>query len=434
MNSLASSRTESRTQFYWGWGHVLVAAVAMVGTLPGRTQGLGLITESLLRDLGLSRVSFAHINLWATLIGALFCIGVGRLIDRVGSRVVIAAIAIALGTAVIWMSRLNGVAALAIAITLTRGLGQSALSVASITLVGRSFGKRINLAMALYSVILSIGFMIAFPVVGYVTETVGWRVAWGGVGLSLVVLVAPVSLVLVRREYESSSTATAHEFQYTASGTDDGRHYTFGEALGTQAFWVFSISSAIYGLVASGIALFNEAILGELSFSAFTYHRSLVIIAVTSLAGNFLGGWLAEKWSAKRLMSLAMLMLATALLTLPYVRTEMQVALYAVVMGLAGGFVIVIFFSFWSKTYGRSHLGRIQGAAQTMTVVASAIGPLVLAESVEYSGSYASAFYIMAAVVGALGLWAWFVPMPSRGNGLLKETPKDSPAASQSTG
>jgi hypothetical protein len=28
-----------------------LAALAMVGTLPGRTQGLGLITESLLRDL-----------------------------------------------------------------------------------------------------------------------------------------------------------------------------------------------------------------------------------------------------------------------------------------------------------------------------------------------------------------------------------------------
>ena len=54
----------------------------MVGTLPGRTQGLGLITEPLIRDLGLSRVAYAQVNLVATLIGALFCIGVGRMIDR----------------------------------------------------------------------------------------------------------------------------------------------------------------------------------------------------------------------------------------------------------------------------------------------------------------------------------------------------------------
>ena len=37
--------------FYYGWVVLFVAAAAMVGTLPGRTQGLGLITEPLLADL-----------------------------------------------------------------------------------------------------------------------------------------------------------------------------------------------------------------------------------------------------------------------------------------------------------------------------------------------------------------------------------------------
>jgi hypothetical protein len=39
-------------------------------------------------------------------------------------------------------------------------------------------------------------------------------------------------------------------------------------------------------------------------------------------------------------------------------------------MGLAGGFVIVIFFSFWSRAFGRAHLGKIQGVAQAPTVLA----------------------------------------------------------------
>jgi MFS family permease len=412
-DELGESRPHPRTRAYYGWVHVFVAAAAMVGTLPGRTQGLGLVTESLLKDLNLDRIAFAHINLWATLIGALLCIGVGRLIDRIGSRSVITAIAVMLGLAVLWMSQVTAIAALAIAITLTRGLGQSALSVASITIVGRSFAKRINLAMAVYSILLSVGFMIAFPLVGYIVETSGWRVAWRAIGLALLLLLAPLALIFVRRTYESTSDATAAEFEGAASEHHDGRHYTLLDALRTPAFWVFSISSAFYGLVASGIALFNEAILGELGFRAFTYYRSLVIIALTSLVGNFLGGWLSEKWSMKRLMSLAMALLAAALLALPQVRTEVHVAIYAAVMGIAGGFVIVIFFSFWSKTYGRYHLGRIQGAAQAMTVVASAIGPLVLAESVEYSGSYASAFYIMAGVIALLGLAVAIVPLPS---------------------
>jgi hypothetical protein len=68
-----------RWPFYYGWVSVGMAALAMVGTLPGRTQGLGLVTEPLLRDLSMDRVLFAEINLVATLLGSLFCLGVGRL-------------------------------------------------------------------------------------------------------------------------------------------------------------------------------------------------------------------------------------------------------------------------------------------------------------------------------------------------------------------
>jgi hypothetical protein len=42
---------------------LFVAAAAMVATLPGRTQGLGLITEPLLTDLGIGRVDYAQLNL-----------------------------------------------------------------------------------------------------------------------------------------------------------------------------------------------------------------------------------------------------------------------------------------------------------------------------------------------------------------------------------
>ncbi len=41
------------------WVYVVLAALLMAATLPGRAQGLGLITEPMLRDLGLDRVVYA---------------------------------------------------------------------------------------------------------------------------------------------------------------------------------------------------------------------------------------------------------------------------------------------------------------------------------------------------------------------------------------
>jgi MFS family permease len=403
-----------RFPIYYGWVNLTVAALAMVGTLPGRTQGLGLITESLLKDLQVDRVLFAQINLGATLLGSLFCLGIGRLLDRFGSRVVLANVTLALGTVVLLMSGVSGILWLAVLITLTRGLGQSALSVISLTMVGQWFARRLSMAMAAYTVGLSIGFMIAFPVVGSAVTSGGWRDAWAGIGWAILLCLLPASWLLVRRTPESCGLILDGEKEEETKPQVTPLAYTLRQALATPAFWVFALGSSVYGLIASGIALFNESILIELGFDAATYHRSLVVTALTALLGNFFGGWLASKWSLNRLMGLAMGLLGGSLLALPGVRTEAHVAAYASVMGIAGGFVMVIFFSFWSRTFGRTHLGKVQGAAQMLTVLASAVGPLLLAECVTRTGSYSVIFYLLAVVVMILGIMAWVVPLPSK--------------------
>jgi sugar phosphate permease len=121
---------------YYGWWIVLLAAAAMVGTLPGRSQGLGLVTEPLLVDLQLDRVQYATINFWATIAGAFGAAGVGRLVDRFGTRAVLTAVSLLLAFVVALMSRSTTIAVLALTLAATRAIGQGALSVVSITMVG----------------------------------------------------------------------------------------------------------------------------------------------------------------------------------------------------------------------------------------------------------------------------------------------------------
>ena len=403
-----------RSGFYYGWVVLGVAALAMVGTLPGRTQGLGLVTEPLLRDLGVTRVAYAQINLVATLVGALFCFGIGRLLDRHGSRVVLTTVVLALGVVVVAMSQAASVAALLVFVTLTRGLGQSALSIVSLAMVGKWFRRRLTHAMAVYAVAMSIGFMGAFPAVGAMVLASGWRVAWGAIGASLILVLAPLSWLLVR----SSPEAMGLELDGDATPVDevtaargDG---TLGDALRSPAFWVVALASSMYGLIASGIGLFNESILAERGFAPEIYHQALAVTAITGLAGNFAAGALADRGALRQVLIGALVLLTGGLAALARVTTLAHVMVQAVVMGLAGGFVMVVFFSFWGKSFGRTHLGRIQGAAQAMTVLASAVGPLLLAVWVEMTGAYASAFYALAAVVALLAIAASVVRMPGQ--------------------
>jgi MFS family permease len=397
-------------RFYYGWVIVGMAALAMVGTLPGRTQGLGLITEPLLADLGISRVGYAQINLFATLVGAAFAFGVGHLIDRKGSRVVVTALAFALGLVVVAMSQVTGAALLLIAITLTRGLGQTALSIVSLAMVGKWFRRRLTWAMGVYAAAMSVGFMLAFPAVGALVLASGWRAAWSAFGFFLCAVLAPAAWLLVR--------STPEEIGEEMDGKDTAapgplpRQHTFGDALRTAAFWIFAIASSMYGLVASGIGLFNEAILAERGFAPDVYHTALAVTAITGLGGNFVAGAWAERGSLRGVLVVAMLILGLALAALPHVSTTTHVMVQAVAMGVAGGFVMVVFFSFWGRTYGDAHLGRIQGAAQVLTVLFSAMGPLLLAWCVEATGSYALAFYVLSASVIGLGAAATIVRIP----------------------
>jgi MFS family permease len=227
---------------------------------------------------------------------------------------------------------------------------------------------------------------------------------------------APLAWMIVRATPESvglalDGDAPAGSDTEEASTASDA---TFGEALRSPAFWVFGLASAMYGLIASGIGLFNESILAERGFAPGVYHQALAITAISALGGNFAAGAYAARRSLRTVLVAALGILAAGLLALPHITTGAEVMGQAVAMGIGGGFVMVVFFSFWTRAYGRTHLGRIQGAAQALTVLASALGPLTLAYCVQRTGSYAFAFYLLAALVVLLGVAAALVPLPAR--------------------
>jgi MFS family permease len=94
------------------------------------------------------------------------------------------------------------------------------------------------------------------------------------------------------------------------------------------------------------------------------------------------------------------------------VSTLAQVYAYAGAMGVAGGVLTVVFFTVWRQAFGPKHLGQVQGAAQLLTVLASAAGPLVLASGQRAYGSYAPVVQNLALVAAAFAVAALVSPLP----------------------
>jgi MFS family permease len=284
-------------------------------------------------------------------------------------------------------------------VLLTRGFGQSALSVASLTLIGRSAGTRTGLAMGVYSCLTSLGFVAAM---GVLRGVVGahpdeWREPWAGIGVGVLVA-AVLSLVLVRDGVTGVKEAATAE-----------PSRTLGQALRSPAFWAFALGTSFFGLVSSGTSLFNESILAERGFSKSIFLNVMVLGIPVGLAANLLGGWLATKVPLGKLFAASLLLLAATLAVFPLITAEWQVYAYAAALAVAGGVITVCFFTVWRRVYGPAALGRIQGAAQLLTVLFSAVGPLLLAVAKTRLSNYAVLFPALAASAAALAVFAWVV-------------------------
>lgn len=403
--SVPSGRVWSLLRY--GRTTILVGAIAMAATYPGRTHGLGMVTEPLLKDLHLAdpdgRVFYATLNLWGTLLGALFCLPVGWLFDRFDRRAILAGNLILLGLSVLWMSHIETWPQLFLALIVTRGLGQSALSVVSITIVSKSFqARQLGLAMACYAIVSMPFHLVLIKGVGWALTDAkyDWRTVWNGVGASLIAL--SVTAVLLRRRPAAEIVPPA----VSETGS------TLGQALMTPAFWVFSLTISIWGMIYSGVALFNEDIFRERGFDKSLYFNVLAVTAIVAVASKLFFGWLVNYVRLTRLLSACLLATAFSLFGLPLATQTWHAYAYGVGLGIASGAVALLFFATWGTLYGQRALGRIQGVAQMLTVFASAAGPLLFSQGNRMTSSYTTVFHGMGALVLGMALAAWFTPLP----------------------
>lgn len=407
----ATPALAARLPFYYGWINLALASVAMLATLPGRSVGLGLITEPMLADLAMDRVAYGTLTFWATVIGATFAVAVGPLIDRWGVRAVSTGVIALLAAAVVLMGNITAAGLLfLLLLILVRGLGQSALSVVSLTIVGKWFVARLATAMGIFAVTIGIGFAAVIVLMGGQVAEVGWRSAWTGLGWAVAVA-GVLCVALVRRSPEACGLEPdSGGGERPDTGLSGYRPLA---ALATPAFWVFAIGSALYNFVIAGVTLFSESILAEHGFDQSVFTLAMGAFMAFGLVGNLLAGWLARRHPLGRLMAVAMLLVAFSLAALPFMAAVWQAILILGGLGFSGGVVTVMFFSAFAQLFGRAHLGKIQGVAQVFAVLASASGPWVLARVQVTGGSYDPAFLALAPLLAVAALAAWWVPLPA---------------------
>ncbi|MEO2014050.1 MAG: MFS transporter [Fuerstiella sp.] len=416
-----------------GWTMLAIAAAGQYMSAPGQSYSVAALKDPMRESLRISETDFSLAYAFATLISAILVPVFGRLVDRYGARIMLPLIAAGLGAGCFQMSRTESLAGLYFGFSFVRTLGQGALFLVSIWLVGEWFERKRGIATAIAGLGGGLSVMTVPVFNNLLIESYGWQTTW-------VVLAAAVSATLVvpgflfiRDRPEDLGLHPDGLSPEVAPVSDDPLDpaagasqpikpaitpledsWTVHAAIRDPTFWKLLSVPATSGLVGTGLIFHQVALFAQHGLKPREALGLLSVQAVIAMVMSFPAGYATDRIPSRFLLVGAMTMLVAATLlviTLPF--TWMSLV-YALVLGMHGSIMRSTATVVWINYYGRAHQGAVRGVAWAIMILASAIGPLPLAFSIDQLGSYAPALYGFLVLPVVAGIAVWTATPPCR--------------------
>jgi MFS family permease len=402
----------NRLPFFYGWVIWIVSTLGIVASIPGQTVGMAVFTNHFIDAFELSRTQLSTAYLIGTLGSAVFLTRAGRFYDRVGARITIVSSSILLGLCLTFIAAIDYLAntilntfSVSIAwVTFplilagyfgVRFSGQGVLTSSSRNVLLVWFEKRRGLVSGARAVIVTLGFSLAPPFFALLIHIFGWRNSLlvlaiiVGFGYSL------LALVLTRNSPEACGLrADGHQADHVDEAASSIPDLSPSEAKRSPVFWIYAGVLGLYSLFGTAlvfhiVSIFNEA--GRSSEEAFTYFFPAAIFSVSV---NLLGSWLADYWPLKRFLLIMLSGFMLGAWGILHLQTEWGYWLLVCGFGTTSGMWGVLSNLAFIRFFGRRFLGEISGMNMTLTVIGSAIGPVMFSLGLDLFGSYHSAIWM----------------------------------------
>lgn len=400
-----------------GWRIVAVAAVALGMTGPGQTAGVSVFVDPMMNALELTRSQVSTAYLIGTLGGAFAMPRVGRLIDDRGARMAMAFAGGGFGLVLAAMAGVTGLITLVIGFTGIRLFGQGALGLVAKTAVAPWFDRRRGLAMGATSAVGSAMLSLVPLVAAFAIDQTGWRVAW----LLLAALVWTVVLPIAFRGLIDRPSDVGQQVDGAPApdlDADQISHPEFGftrsEALRTPIFWAVAGAVGATAMIGTGLAFHQIALLGEQGLTPVEAAANFLPQSFAALTATLLVGTMIDRFAAKWVLLISMLLLASAMLAVPLVTPGIVAVLYGMTVGAAGSSARTLEAASFPQLFGIPHLGAIRGVVTSISVASSALGPLALSLGHDLTGSYVQVLLVLLVLPLGVAIFGLLAPVPQR--------------------
>ncbi len=401
---------------YYGWIVLAASTVGIVMSAPGQTIGVSVFTESLLEATRLSRVEFSNAYLVGTLLSGLMLPYAGSMIDRIGVRRGVVMAAVGLGVVLAYLSQVDRIAETVAGLGLPESLtawcllalgflglrfsGQGVLTLASRTMLGRWFERRRGLVSSISGPFASFAFASSPVVLSAWVAGSGWRGAWLEMALTVGVGMALFGWFFYRESPEACGLEIDGGPAPVVAGASPPpplrRDYTRGEALRTAAFWLVTLGIGNHAMVGTGMALHIVDLGAEAGLSQADSLGLFLPVTLISVPTGILVGMAVDRFPMRFLIMGMMVGQMVMFGLAPHLGDPLLHALCIAGWGFSGGFYGPLTVAALPNFFGRTHLGAIQGGMMMVIVIASALGPALLAAVKAGFGSYAPGLHALA--------------------------------------
>ncbi len=415
-----AARREAPRVFY---GYVVVGAAFLTLFVTYGLYGtFGVFFKPLLAEFGWSRATISGAFSLSMIVHGLLGIAVGALNDRFGPRLVITACGVFLGAGHLLMALANSVWQLYLFYGVIVGIGMSGVWVPLMSTVARWFVRRRSLMTGIIVAGAGIGSLISPPLINWLIDAAGWRVAYLVLG-AVILVVMVLAAQLLRRDpaqmgLEPHGEAGGQEL--SPQSHIDRRAFPLRDAARTGQFWLVFLILVCFGYGMVAVKVHIAVHVTDLGFSAANGALILALVGGIGILGNYLLGSLADRTSNRLVFTIGFVLTAAALLWL--VPAQGLGALYAIaaVFGFAFGGMASSESPLVASLFGlRSH-GLIYGAVGLGFTIGAAFGPLLTGYIYDTSGSYRTAFLLCAGVT-VIGVIAALVLKPIKRPPAAKE-------------
>ncbi len=389
------------TRVFYGWWVVLSFAV-MLFLSSGIRFSVGPFLKPMVADLDLDRASFSLVVSLSLFLYGAFMPFVGRLVDRLGARFVIAGGVIVLSGSLAATGLVSRLWHLYVVYGVFVALGLAATGhVVGSAVISRWFTRRRATALSTLGGASMAGISMLVPVTMWLVLTVGWRATYALFGAFVLVTLMPLALWVVRESPEALGLHPDGVAPAVTAGDGGAERTDVVIAVQTLPFWQLAGGLFTCGFSMSLISAHGVPMLTDHGYAPMFASWALGVLGGSSMACAMLLGALADRIGRRPVLAWLYGGRAFTFAGLFLIRDHPVALLTVAALGgatMAGS--LAMSSALTADIFGKFSVGSVFGTMFLVHQTGAALGSSLGGVLFEASGGYGTTFAVAAALLG----------------------------------